>query len=1294
MTPLLASRPAVRATAVLFGAVALTWATLAGAAPTASAARSAEDQRLTVVCKSLTAKVGAPSAMAQALEVGRALGAVAPGRVVQLLEPAAKRWTRDRKAGTGPVARVLRSTLIQAALAADLADVVAAYAPSQGVVLHWSVLGPFGDEHGSAFAREGEVEQEIEAVGAALTVPLRASFPGRAGRVGWQPVPGSLARPGERVPLETLVERPDDAIVFAQAWFRTVTPGPAVLRLGVDGAARVWLDGRRVLQAAARPTLYGLAGTAAVLPEADDVPVLLAVGWHRLVVKLAPADAALPLLVAFTGSGDTPLAIESRAEPPPLAEAASPFASEPSDFAQSPAPGPADAALGLVWPLAPERAARPGVLATFVALAWHGWPLPVELSERLLAVFPEELPPDPQTALGHAMLAGEPGDRIDRLRAWAELLPDAPELMVAQAQALDEIGKTPTAHQIWTDWTAQHGKGPEESSVRACIVRADLWSRLGADLIASRLLERCGERWPDAPELLAARIRNATAHDRLTEAAQLHARLVEVEPGRLERHLNHLAARIETGDLSATEAIAADLDRRFPGRSRAWASVARARLSLGQAALAMQALDRLPPHLVDSGVLELRARIAARLGQKPLAIELLRSALQRAPARADLRARLQILRPDGDFFAPLRRDLLALVRAEAKLPRPYPFETRLQQTVLQALGNGQQARYEAEVHYVGKGGPTAREVQIEYAPSLSRADVLLAVIVRADGRIDRDVPQTVDRFGEDASGMYYDLERTTLTFRSLRPGDTAVAEYVVRDLLPTPFGLVFGELLVLGDEQPVRETSIAVQLLEGTPFFHHYVDPRRPDAPLLAMTRVAKTPTAGPSDDQGVWDTWTLSVGPLPAHPSEDGMPGVTDVLPYLHLSSFPTWDAAARWFAGLMAEALPAPGSDPMVKELAQRLGAGATTVEQKVRAVHGYVASQIRYVGLEFGIHSLKPHAVREVIQRQFGDCKDQATLMVALLAELGVEARVALVRTSDLGRLHDDVASLGVFNHAIAYVPELDWFVDTTAQHNAPTELPGGDTGGMALVVPPAKGASPQAKLVRMPEFGPERNTRHEELGLWIEQDGAAKIQITWTLQGLPAAEVRARLATAETRRERIEQDLAPRFPGIAVTKVEATGIQPPADRVEVKVEATAPQVARVADGYFAVAPLRPGKPLVSQLARAEGRKHPLQLEYAFRDTADVVVAGFSTVAVRLSSAPQTDCAYGHFLITSQRNPDPKRGNHARIVSSFEVTTRYIPQDGYAAFRTWLTRVDAGLRDETVLGPAPTPDDGRPR
>src|SRR6202022_5210491 len=118
-------------------------------------------------------------------------------------------------------------------------------------------------------------------------------------------------------------------------------------------------------------------------------------------------------------------------------------------------------------------------------------------------------------------------------------------------------------------------------------------------------------------------------------------------------------------------------------------------------------------------------------------------------------------------------------------------------------------------------------------------------------------------------------------------------------------------------------------------------------------------------------------------------------------------------------------------------------------------------------------KPSPGETIPPRRFGDCKDKASLMHAMLEAIGIDSRLALLRMKRLGGIDDHPASLAVFNHAILYVPKYDLFLDGTAQFHGSGELPEDDRGAEALIIePPADGAK-GSRFLRTPFARPQDN-----------------------------------------------------------------------------------------------------------------------------------------------------------------------------------------------------------------------------
>src|SRR5258708_4510456 len=108
--------------------------------------------------------------------------------------------------------------------------------------------------------------------------------------------------------------------------------------------------------------------------------------------------------------------------------------------------------------------------------------------------------------------------------------------------------------------------------------------------------------------------------------------------------------------------------------------------------------------------------------------------------------------------------------------------------------------------------------------------------------------------------------------------------------------------------------------------------------------------------------------------------------------STFQNWDEIGRWYNTLAQERqMPS----PEVRAKADQITRGVTSELAKVQAIYDYV-SHIRYVSLSFGVGRYQPHSAAEVLSNLYGDCKDKATLLDALLAAEGIHSATALINS----------------------------------------------------------------------------------------------------------------------------------------------------------------------------------------------------------------------------------------------------------------------------------------------------------
>ncbi len=131
----------------------------------------------------------------------------------------------------------------------------------------WLVLGPFDDR-----ACEGMTMD----YGPEASLSLTHSYPGKEGQVAWQRYtaqPEGLAP----VPLHMLLDDHDQTVAYAVTHVKAPKARPARLWVTTTGRGVAWWNGQEVVR---DETTHGL------LVDEDVVPVKLAPGWNRLLLKV------------------------------------------------------------------------------------------------------------------------------------------------------------------------------------------------------------------------------------------------------------------------------------------------------------------------------------------------------------------------------------------------------------------------------------------------------------------------------------------------------------------------------------------------------------------------------------------------------------------------------------------------------------------------------------------------------------------------------------------------------------------------------------------------------------------------------------------------------------------------------------------------------------------------------------------------------------------------------------------------------------------------------------------------
>ncbi|HEX2077565.1 MAG TPA: DUF3857 and transglutaminase domain-containing protein [Longimicrobium sp.] len=225
-------------------------------------------------------------------------------------------------------------------------------------------------------------------------------------------------------------------------------------------------------------------------------------------------------------------------------------------------------------------------------------------------------------------------------------------------------------------------------------------------------------------------------------------------------------------------------------------------------------------------------------------------------------------------------------------------------------------------------------------------------------------------------------------------------------------------------------------------------------------------------------------------------------------------WDDVARWYTGL------AEGRYELTPEIEARLAEvvkDARTLDDSLRAVHRWVAQDFRYVSLSLGIGGYQPRTPAEVFRTQYGDCKDKATLFIALLRRMGVAAHPVLL--SSYGGGDPTMPSISAFNHMIAAVERPGGgytYLDLTAELIPWGEISPGYQGGFGLVVHP----DGRAEQVTFPRDEPSDNRMESLVVGELAEDGTFTGTFTTATTGSLQYGLRSAFSSRITPRDRQE------------------------------------------------------------------------------------------------------------------------------------------------------------------------------
>jgi transglutaminase-like putative cysteine protease len=423
-----------------------------------------------------------------------------------------------------------------------------------------------------------------------------------------------------------------------------------------------------------------------------------------------------------------------------------------------------------------------------------------------------------------------------------------------------------------------------------------------------------------------------------------------------------------------------------------------------------------------------------------------------SPVRASFRARLPAFMPLAWCFlaAPLaaqapritpkgdpsvKADTIYRLAVDPATAGDDPAVFLLDDGVLRFEADGKSSRTYRQIVQVltEDAAQDYREQQFSWSPGHEKFTLNWIRVLKPDGTVISAAPthtQDSDVPAQMSDPVYADRRVRRVSLSGVAPGTLVDYSFTTEETKPFLAGDFFTAWSVT-TRYAVKRSRLVVDVPASLKV---RIDERNLNFPRRTATGGGRT-------------VMTWATADVPRIRAEPFAADSNDVLMTIKVSSPLTWNDIAAWYAGNAHDRYTL---TPDVRTTLDEKVRGARTLTDSIRAVHDWVAQDIRYVSIALGLGGYQPRAPGEVLQTGYGDCKDKATFFVAALAALGVEAFPVLLSSS--GGVDRLLPSIQQFDHVIAAVRQGDGYLytDMTSDLTPYGRLPPQEQGQFGLVV----------------------------------------------------------------------------------------------------------------------------------------------------------------------------------------------------------------------------------------------------
>jgi len=1101
-----------------------------------------------------------------------------------------------------------------------------------GMVTDWFIIGPFDNTGKSGFKKVYPPEEEID---------LQKVYIGKDSlRIEWFK-PQKISISGF-INFDAFLYPNNWSVGYALTYVYSPREKVAIFKIGADDAVKVWLNDEVVIE----QDIYRRA-----VIDQEAVPIWLSEGWNKILVKVCEKEETWGFYFRITDidgelieglkyntkykeiakAEKIKLTEEELKEEEYLNDALTYYKEEVID---NPQDLKSHLFLGLVFQ-------KKGFL------------------DKAVEEFEKAVSIDSKNALAHYLL-GNGYRQKEKFDEGQEEIKEALKNNPDFIQAIMQVGTNYYEKGLYEEAIEEFEKILEVNpdSLEANLYLSWVYERKGWNLEARRKLEELGEA---KPYYTLVQYSLGVSYERkgwYEKAIQQYKKVLDIEYDDSLSRVRLSSLYFQLGKFEEGIALYSEVLPWKSDNPAIYKNIADGYIRMGEEDRAIEILEEAKDIFpYNSSIYSQLGYLYHEQGEEENAIESWKQALEISPEFLRLRDYIDFISEKEEIAEVDARELIA----KSPLAEEYPDASAamlLDETrrIIHLDGTSSTTYHKIIKLFNRRGIEKFGEVFITYNAWGERITIKKARTFKLDGTI-IDATSIKDIFPLEGYRLYSNISQKVISMPALEEGVTIEYQYTLDDYSRGFIGKNFQDTFYLQDFEPIQSCRYVLTIPEGVQI-------------KIVNFKTDIEPEIKKNENKMVY-TWEAS--DISQIIYESDMPPFHNIAPRITISSFSSWEEIASWYYDISREQSKA---DADIKAKVVELIQGKDTEKEKIRAIYHYVITEIRYLGLEFGISGHMPHEAAEIYKYKYGDCKDKATLLIAMLKEADIEAYYVLLRTRYRGELDLDLPSFQ-FDHAIAAVPlngEL-MFLDGTAENYVYGDLPAMDQDAWAMVLIDGEG-----KFMKIPVQPAEENRRIREIKLDLAGDGSIKGEALISQSGIFASYYRSIFKDlGEIKRgEAIQNSLSSSCPGSVLEEFSFSDLADLDVPVEQKYKFRVPHYAKKIGNKLQFKPSIIERVESTSIVAKEERRYPMYFynQYCSQNIIEITIPeGY--VAERIPDDVDLILPFGSYRVKYL-----VEDNTIRYERYYKFNTFEISKDDYPSFKKFIEQIAKEDAQEIVL------------